>query len=71
MKVSAIDKVLDSVMKLDFYSREVILEVLKNRQIEARREEIQQNAKRAKTEFLKGKIKPSAADSIIERLKTL
>lgn len=41
-----IDSTLDDIMKLDFASREMLLEILQKRQIEARRNEIAKTAKR-------------------------
>jgi len=66
-----IDKVLDSVMQLDYTERELLLEILQRRQTEARRKEIARNAGTAKTNFANGKIKTQSADEIIKKLNSL
>lgn len=41
-----IDSTLEDIMQLDFDSREILLEILQKRQIEARRDEIAKKRKR-------------------------
>jgi hypothetical protein len=55
-------------MQMDFSSREMLLELLQKRQIEIRRKEMAQNAKRAKGDFKSGKITSSNANDIIATL---
>ncbi|MBX2944714.1 MAG: hypothetical protein KF725_02675 [Cyclobacteriaceae bacterium] len=71
MKALTVDKVLDSIMKLDFSSRAIILEVLRSRQIEERRDEIFRNARQSKADLSKGKLKPATAEDVIDKLKNL
>ena len=66
-----IDKILDEMMKLDFSSREMLLEILYRRNIEEKRKEITHNARNAKKEFSKRKLKPISAEAVIARLNTL
>jgi len=68
---SALDKVLDQIMQLDFSSREMIIDIVKKRQIEDRREGIAKNARNAQDEFLKGRLRPKSAANVIKKLKTL
>ena len=69
--MATLDKVLDAIMKLDFYSREMILDIIKKRQVEERRNEISKNAKRAKSDFSNGKTKSLFSDDVIKQLRTL
>ena len=46
-----LNETLDSIMKLDSSSREILLEILQKRQIEERHKEIAQNAKKGKDDF--------------------
>jgi hypothetical protein len=70
-QMASVDKVLDSIMKLDYFSREMVLEILKSRQIDERRNEISKNAHTAKADFVKGKIKPITSGEAIARLSVL
>ena len=62
------DQVLDEVMKLDFESREMLIEIIRNRQIENRRDEIARNIRKNRSDFVKGKLKPMTADELIKKL---
>jgi len=62
------DKVLDEIMDLDFSSREMLLEILRKRQIEERRKEIARNARKAQSDFSSGKYKPLTASEAIKQL---
>lgn len=63
-----IDQTLDTIMKMDFSSREMLIEILQKRQIEERRKEIADSGKRAKADFKSGKITPENAADIIRSL---
>lgn len=54
--VFTIDKVLDEIMQLDFSSREMLIDIVRKRQVEERRKEIARNARKAKAEFKRGKL---------------
>jgi hypothetical protein len=66
-----IQSTLDDIMKLDFNSREMLLEILQKRQIEARRDEIAAHAKQSLKDYKTGKATPVDADEIIGRLESL
>ena len=66
-----IDETLDSIMKLDFSSREILLEILQKRQVQERRAEIEKNAKQAKAAFKSGKLKSLKAKDAISILNSL
>lgn len=66
--MKTLDQSLDTIMQMDFSSREMLLEILQKRQIEERRQEIAKNGKGAKADFKSGKITPADADDIIHIL---
>jgi len=66
-----IDSTLENIMQLDFASREMLLEILQKRQIEARRDEMAKEAKQLLKDYHSGKTTPVSAREAIERLKTL
>ena len=66
-----IDETLDTIMQMDFSTREILLEILQKRQIEDRRKEIADNGKKAKEDFKTGKIVPATAADIIGDLNSL
>jgi hypothetical protein len=66
-----IDSTLDDIMQLDFASREMLLEILQKRQIEARRNEIAKNAKQSLKDYHEGKLTPLSANQTIKKLKAL
>ncbi|HUZ57476.1 MAG TPA: hypothetical protein VMU83_01680 [Hanamia sp.] len=66
--MKTLDQSLDTIMQMDFISREMLLEILQKRQIEERRQEIAKNGKRAKADFKSGKINPADANDIIHIL---
>lgn len=54
--MSTLDAVLDKANELSFQEREMLIEILRNRQIEERRDEIAKNARQAKEDFHSGKL---------------
>ncbi len=66
-----IGSTLEDIMQLDYASREMLLEILQKRQIEARRDEIAKAAKQTLKEYHSGKILPLTADEVIEKLNTI
>jgi len=66
-----IDQALTDIMQLDFVSREMLLEILQKRQIEARRDEIAKNAEQAIKDFHAGNFPPMSAEEAIKHLHTL
>ena len=65
-----INSTLDDIMKLDFDSREMLLEILQKRQVEARREEIAKGARKSLQEYGSGKLQPLSAKEVIEKLNS-
>ncbi len=62
---------IETVMKLDFTSREMLLEILKKRQSEERRKEIVKNASSAKKAYKTGKLPMLSANELIKSLDSL
>ncbi len=69
--MATIDSTLDDIMKLDFNSREMLLESLQKRQIEYRRNEIAKSAKKTLKEYQTGKITADTAEDVIKKLNSL
>ncbi|MDB4926897.1 MAG: hypothetical protein JWR23_2953 [Mucilaginibacter sp.] len=66
-----IDSTLEKIMQLDFNSREMLLEILQKRQIEARRNKMAKTAKQTLKEYHSGKIQPQTVNEVLEKLNTL
>jgi len=66
-----LESTLEDIMQLDFASREMLLEILQKRQIEARRNEIAKTAKDTLKEYHSGKLKPLSAEETAKRLNSL
>jgi len=66
-----IDSTLDSIMQLDFASREILLEILQKRQVEARRNEISEHAEQSLKEYQSGVLQPMDAGELIDKLNKL
>ena len=64
-----LDHVLDSAMQLPLEQREMLLEILQSRQIEARRQEMARDAEDSLTAFHAGKLKGQKAVEIIDELR--
>ncbi len=63
-----LDKTLDAAMQLPPEQREMLVEILRKRQIEERRKEIAENAREAKQDLDAGKISPKPVEKIIKEL---
>jgi hypothetical protein len=66
-----LDQALTDIMQLDHNSREMLLEILQKRQIEARRDEIAENAEQAINDFHAGNFTPMSAEEAIKNLHAL
>jgi hypothetical protein len=67
-----LDQALTDIMQLDDSSREMLLDILFKRQVEARRDEIARNAKKSIKEYRSGKYTPlSNEESISNHLNSL
>ncbi len=66
--MATLDKALDAAMQLSDEEREMLIDILQKRQIEARRDEIARSAQEALAAFRAGKLQPEAAEALITRL---
>jgi len=66
-----INSTLEDIMQLDFASREILIEILQKRQIEARRHKIAKTAKKSLREYRSGINAPLSADDVIAKLNNL
>ena len=64
-----LDHVIDSAMQLPLEQQQMLLEILQNRQIEARRQEIARDAQESLSAFRAGQFKPQTAAEIIDDLR--
>ncbi|MEJ7780626.1 MAG: hypothetical protein WKF68_13675 [Daejeonella sp.] len=69
--MTTIDSALQDIMKMDYNSREMLLEILTKRQIEAHRESIAKSAKQSLKDYHSGKTLPVSATEAINRLNSL
>lgn len=69
--MKTLDETLDSIMQLDYVSREMLLGILQKRQIEEKRKEIAKNGKHAKADYKSGKIVAATASDTISILNSL
>jgi len=63
-----LDTALDTALQLPSEQRDILVEILKNRQIEARRQEIAAEARLSIAAFREGKLKPVSAEEAIADL---
>ncbi|QEL02614.1 hypothetical protein FKG96_17915 [Olivibacter sp. LS-1] len=69
--MATLNSTLEDIMKLDYTSREMILEILQKRQIESRRELMAKNAKKSLKEYRSGKTQPMSLEETLNRLHSL
>lgn len=69
--MATIDSTLNDFMKLDFNTREMVLEILQKRQIESRRNDMAKSAKKSLKAYQSGKLKVEDAEELIARLNSL
>lgn len=69
--MATIDSTLQEIMKLDYTSREMLLEIVKKCQIEARRNDMAKTAKQSLKDYQAGNIDPLTADIAVNRLNSL
>jgi hypothetical protein len=63
-----LDQVIDTALQLPPEQREMLIEILRNRQIEARRQEIATDAQQSIALFHAGKLKVKSAEEVITDL---
>jgi len=66
-----INSALEDIMQLDFTSREMILDILQKRQIEASRELIATHAKKSLKQYHSGNLKALSLEEALSHLNTL
>jgi hypothetical protein len=64
-----LEEAILTVNQLSIEQREMLLEIIKNQMIEARRDEIAQDAKVAIAAFHRGELKPQPIEEIISELQ--
>ncbi|MEH6307789.1 hypothetical protein RYH73_19200 [Olivibacter sp. CPCC 100613] len=69
--MATLNSTLEDIMKLDYTSREMILEILQKRQIESRRESMANNAKKSLKEYRSGKTQPMSLEETLNYLRSL
>lgn len=63
-----LDQTIDAVIELTWEEREILLNILRNQQIEARRHEIANDAQISLAQFRAGSLKPATAEQVIAEL---
>lgn len=69
--MATINSTLEDIMNLDFTSREILLEILKKRQIEARREQMAKEAKKSLRDYRNKKTSPLSFEEAIKQLNAI
>lgn len=70
MGAATLDRALDVAMQLPQEQREMLLDILKRRDIEARRKEIATDARASLEAYRAGKFRPESASSVIRELQS-
>ncbi len=63
-----INQILEATEQLSYQQRELLLQVLSRRQVEARRSQIARHAKKARQDFQSGQLTAESAEELIKRL---
>ncbi len=63
-----LDQALDAAMQLSLTEQDMLIDILRKRQIEIRREEIAADAWEAIRAFQAGELKPESSDDLLSRL---
>ena len=63
-----LDQAIDTILQLPPEQREMLVDILRNRQIEERRQEIAADARQSIAAFREGKLKVQSADEVIAEL---
>ena len=69
MDTITLDQALDTVMQLSFEQQEMLLEIIRNRHLESRRQEIARDAQTSIAAFHAGELKPQPLNEIITELR--
>ncbi|MDZ8188797.1 MAG: hypothetical protein RMX96_28590 [Nostoc sp. ChiSLP02] len=68
-QLSNLDRVLEAAMELPLEQQEMLVEIIKNRIIESRRDEIASDAAVSIAEFQAGRFKVQTASEVIQKLR--
>lgn len=68
--MTTLEQALDTVSKLPLEQQEMLLEIIKNRISETRRQEIAQDSKEAIAAFHQGQLSPKSVAEVITELRT-
>ncbi|MBM4044193.1 MAG: hypothetical protein FJ279_03695 [Planctomycetes bacterium] len=69
MKAVSLDQAIDVAMRLPREQREMLLDIIRRREIEERREEIARDGRASIARFRAGKLKPQSVDKVIQELR--
>jgi hypothetical protein len=69
--LSNLDRVLDAAMELPLEQQEILVQILTNRIIESRRDEITSDAAVSIAEFQAGRLKVQTAAEVIQELRCI
>ncbi len=67
--MTTLEQALNTVSKLPIEQQEMLIQIMQNRLIENRRQEIADEAKQAISSFHRGELKPQTADEVIAELQ--
>jgi phosphoenolpyruvate synthase/pyruvate phosphate dikinase len=67
--MATLNQVLETAMQLPLDQQEMLIEILQNRHVEQRREEIARDAKESLQLFREGKLNPQPVEAIIAELR--
>ena len=67
--MTTLEQALDTVSQLSMEQQEMLIQIVHNRLIENRRQEIAENAKQAISSFHKGELKPQTVNEVIAELQ--
>jgi hypothetical protein len=65
-----LDQALDAVMQLPIEQQETLIEIVRHRHIEQRRDEIAQDAQKSIEEFRSGQYQPMAIEQVLTDLRS-
>jgi hypothetical protein len=67
--MTTLEQALNTVSQLPIEQQEMLIQIVQNRLLENRRQEIAEDAKQAISFFHKGELKPQTAEEVIAELK--
>ena len=69
METTTLDQAIDTAMQLSPAQREMLLQILRSREIEARRGEIAAAARESIAAYRAGEVGPQTADAVVTALR--